>query len=59
MLIHDAKFHTKDDQILQNTSQKPPTSSKYDYILDAIFNPVRELKIDTQHKKDIETLLPT
>ena len=34
MIIHDVKFNTKDDQILQNYSQEPSTASKYDCVLD-------------------------
>ena len=36
MLIQDIKFDTKDDPILQNSSQELPMSSKYDYVLDAL-----------------------
>ena len=30
LVISDVKFDTKDDQILQNSSQEPSMSSKYD-----------------------------
>ena len=36
MLIQDVKFDTEYDQILQNSSQEPPTSSKYNSVLDAL-----------------------
>ena len=36
MVINDVKFDTKYDQILQNSSQEPSTSSKYDCVLDAL-----------------------
>ena len=36
MFIHDVKVDTKDDHILRNISQEPSTSSKYDYVLDAL-----------------------
>ena len=36
IIICNVKFDTKDDQILQNASQGPSTSSKYDCILDAL-----------------------
>ena len=37
VVILDINFDAKDDQILQNSSQKPSTSSKYDSVLDALF----------------------
>ena len=36
MLIHDVKFNTKDDQILQNYTQETSTSSKCDSVLDTL-----------------------
>ena len=36
MVIHDVTFDTKDDPILQNSSQEPSTFSKYDCVLDAL-----------------------
>ena len=36
MLTYDVKFDTKDDSILQNSSQEPSTYSKYDCDLDAL-----------------------
>ena len=36
MLIHDVKLDTKDDPTLQNSSLGPSTSSKYDWVLDAL-----------------------
>ena len=36
MVICDVKFDTKYDQILQNSSQEPSMSSKYDCVLDAL-----------------------
>ena len=33
MLIHDVKFDIRDDPILQNSSQEPSTSYKYDFVL--------------------------
>ena len=36
MVICDVKFDTKYDQILQNSSQEPSTSSMYDCVLDAL-----------------------
>ena len=36
MVIHNAKGDTKYDQILQNSSQEPSTSSKCDCVLDAL-----------------------
>ena len=35
MLICDIKFNIRDDPILQNSSQEPKMSSKYDCVLDA------------------------
>ena len=34
--ICDVKFDIKYDQILQNSSQEPSMSSKYDYVLDEL-----------------------
>ena len=36
MVIRDVKFDTNADQILQNSSQEPSMSSKYDCVLDAL-----------------------
>ena len=36
MLIHDVIFYTKDDKILQNSSQEPSISSKYGCNHDAL-----------------------
>ena len=36
MVIHDVKFDTNYYQILQNSSQDPSTSSKYDFVFDAL-----------------------
>ena len=36
MLIHDVKFDTKDDPILQNSSQEPSTSSMYEGVLNRL-----------------------
>ena len=36
MLIHDVKFDIRDNPILQNSSQEPSMSSKYDCVLDAL-----------------------
>ena len=36
MFICDVKFDTKNDQIFQNSSQEPSTSSKYDCVIDAL-----------------------
>ena len=36
MLIHYVRFDIRDDPILQNSSQGPSTSSKYDCVLDAL-----------------------
>ena len=36
MVICDGQFYTKDDQILQNSSQEPSMSSKYDCFLDVL-----------------------
>ena len=36
MVFHDVKFDTRGDQIIQNTSQEPSTSSKYDCVLDEL-----------------------
>ena len=33
-MIHDVKFHTKDDLFLQISSQKLSMSSKYDCVYD-------------------------
>ena len=36
MAICDVKFDTKYDKILQNSSEEPSTSYKYDCVLDAL-----------------------
>ena len=36
MVICDVKFDTKDDEILQNSSQEPLMSSKYAYVIDVL-----------------------
>ena len=36
MVICGVKCDTKDDPVLQNSSQEPPMSSKYDCVLDAL-----------------------
>ena len=36
MVICDVKFDTKDDQIIQNSSQESSTSSEHDCVLDAL-----------------------
>ena len=36
MVIHDVKFDSKYDQILQNSNQVTSMSSKYDGVLDAV-----------------------
>ena len=36
MLFHDVIFNIRDDPILQNSSEKPSRSSKYDFALDAL-----------------------
>ena len=36
IIIHDVIFNTQDDQILQNFSQEPFTSSNYDYVLEEL-----------------------
>ena len=46
MLIHDVKIGTKDDTILQNSSQETLTSSKYDCNLDALIITIGSWKFD-------------
>ena len=36
IVIHDVKSNTKDDQLLQNSSHEPSTSSKDEYVLDKL-----------------------
>ena len=47
MVICDVKFDTKYDQILQNSSQEPSTSSKYDCVLDELIFIIGSKKQDT------------
>ena len=44
MVICDVKFDTKDEPILQNSSQEPSMSSKYDCVVDRFKFMLRELK---------------
>ena len=46
MVICDVKFDTKYDQVLIKSSQEPPTSSKYDCVLDAFIIMLGGLKFE-------------
>ena len=44
--IYDVKFYTKYDQILQNSSQEPSSSAKYEHVPDALINMLGSWKFE-------------